>query len=74
MVAFTYQYSDLVMLIFKQVAIIGLIIIAFNFGTDERDSIDPMGYVQENLSKLIGASLANENAKAKAATATAPPK
>ena len=54
--SFAYQYSDLVMLLFKQIAIVALIIIAFNFETENRDSINPMGFVQEKLSNLMEAT------------------
>ena len=50
---FTYQYSDLIMLLFKQISIVALIIIAFNFETEERGSINPVGYIQEKLSTLM---------------------
>jgi hypothetical protein len=42
MAAFQYQYSDLVMMIFKQIIVLALIIIAFSFGLDtSRNSILP---------------------------------
>ena len=50
---FAYQYSDLVILLFKQISIVALLVIAFNFETEERGSINPVGYVQEKLSNLI---------------------
>jgi hypothetical protein len=50
---FIYQYSDLIMLLFKQISIVALLIIAFNFETEERGSINPVGYIQEKLVNLM---------------------
>jgi hypothetical protein len=42
MAAFQFQYSNLVMMIFKQIVILGLIVMAFNFDMDSsRQSIIP---------------------------------
>jgi len=42
MAQFHFQYSNLVMMIFKQIVILGLIIVAFNFDMDSsRQSIIP---------------------------------